>query len=101
MRVKSDQLTFEFQGRHILRPWWRNKYTWISGIFSLLWTVLIGHYLSVSGWWQNRYDLAPAEFIGGVCGLALPMVIVWLVCAYFDRTDRLETEAEVLRSYLN
>lgn len=101
MRVKSDQLTFEFQGRHILRPWWRNKYTWISGIFSLLWMVFIGHYLSVSGWWQNRYDLAPAEFIGGVCGLALPMVIVWLVCAYFDRTDRLETEAEVLRSYLN
>ena len=83
------------------RVWWKNKYFWISALFGMGWFTFIIHYLSVSAWWQNRFELAPAELIGGLSGLALPMVVFWLICAYFDRTDQMESEARTLKAYLN
>jgi len=81
--------------------WWQNKYLWVSVFFSIGWLVFVVQYLSSSGWWRGRFDLAPGELVGGLGGLALPMVVFWLICAYFDRTDKMETEAQTLKSYLN
>ncbi len=83
------------------REWWQNRYFWVSAVFSFFWILFMIHYLSISGWWQNRFNMTPAELSGGLGGLALPMVVFWLVCAYFDRTDQLESEARLLKNYLN
>ena len=80
---------------------WFNKYLWVSIFFSIGWLIFMVQYLASSGWWRGRFDMTPAELIGGLGGLALPMVVFWLVCAYFDRTDKLEYEAQTLKSYLN
>lgn len=85
----------------IQRPFWTNRYFWISSVFSVFWVIFIIRYLTLSGWWQGRFDLLPAELVGGLGGLIMPMVLVWLLCAYFDRTDQLQAEADVLKSYLN
>ncbi len=83
------------------KKWWLNRYLGISALFSFFWILFILNYLTDSAWWQNRLDLSPAELVGGLGGLALPMIVVWLVCAYFDRTDKLAEESKVLRAYLN
>lgn len=83
------------------RQFWKNRYFWISAGFSFFWILFMFHYLGNSGWWQNRFNMTPAELSGGLGGLALPMVVFWLVCAYFDRTDQLESEARLLKNYLN
>ena len=83
------------------KKWWLNRYLGISALFSFFWILFVLNYLTDSAWWQGRLDLSPAELVGGLGGLALPMIVVWLVCAYFDRTDKLAEESKVLRAYLN
>ena len=83
------------------RQWWESKWLWLSVAFSCAWVALIGHYLAVTGWWQNRFDLPLTQFVGDLGGMAMPMVIFWLICAYCDRTNQLESEADTLKSYLN
>ena len=83
------------------RQWWQSKWLWLSVVFSLGWIFLIGYYLIETGWWQNRFDLPLTQFVGDLGGMAMPMVIFWLICAYCDRTNQLESEAETLKSYLN
>ena len=100
-RKKQETLTIlEPEAPH-KRLWWQNKYLWLSFAFSCGWIGLIGHYLSETGWWQNRFDLTLTQFVGDLGGMAMPMVICWLICAYIDRTNQLETEADTLKSYLN
>lgn len=73
----------------------------IACIFSFVWFIFIIDYLLSSGWWAGRGDLSPAEFVGGACGLFLPIVLAGLVAAYFDRSAQLTYEAQPLQSYLN
>ena len=83
------------------RQWWQNKWLWLSVAFSCAWVILLGHYLLITGWWESRFDLTLTQFVGDLGGMAMPMVIFWLICAYCDRTNQLESEAETLKSYLN
>lgn len=73
----------------------------IATLFSAIWLIFIVDYLISSGWWTGRASLSPAEFVGGMCGLFLPIVIAGLVAAYFDRSAQLTYEAQTLQSYLN
>ena len=80
---------------------WQKKGALIAGVFSLIWFFFVVDYLLSSGWWANRGDLSPAEFVGGTCGLLLPIVLAGLVAAYFDRSALLSYESQTLQSYLN
>lgn len=80
---------------------WQKKGALIAGVFSLIWFFFVVDYLLSSGWWANRGDLSPAEFVGGTCGFLLPIVLAGLVAAYFDRSALLSYESQTLQSYLN
>ncbi len=80
---------------------WQKKAFIAAGVFSFIWALFVMDFLSASGWWEDRYDLSPVEFAGGICGLFLPVVIAFLVSAYFDRSAQLAYEAQTLQSYLN
>jgi len=100
-KQKKDNFVLLDGDKVTKKLWWQNKYLWLSVGFSIIWLAFIIQYLASSGWWQRRFDLSPEELSGGLGGLALPMVVFWLVCAYFDRTDKLESEAQTLKAYLN
>lgn len=80
---------------------WEKKGAIIAAVFSFLWFFFVIDYLLSSGWWASRGELSPAEFVGGTCGLLLPIVVAMLVAAYFDRSAQLTYEAQTLQSYLN
>ncbi len=80
---------------------WRKKGVIVSIVFGVIWLAFVINYLRTAGWWAARADLSPAELVGGLGGLCLPVLVVWLVCAYFDRSEQLADEAETLRAYLN
>ena len=84
----------------IKQPWWDKKGFIAAAIFSAVWLAFIWDYLFSSGWWNTRHELSPAEFIGGLCGLFVPIVIAVLISSYFDRANQLNYEAQALRSYL-
>ncbi len=80
---------------------WEKKGFILSCVFAAIWLAFIWDYLTASDWWSGRYVLSPAELIGGICGLFLPVVIMFLVTAYFDRSAQVAAEAKHLQSYLN
>ncbi len=82
------------------QPWWDKKGFIAAAIFSAVWLAFIWDYLFSSGWWNTRHELSPAEFIGGLCGLFIPIVIAILISSYFDRANQLGYEAQSLRSFL-
>lgn len=84
----------------IKQPWWDKKGFIAAAIFSAVWLAFIWDYLFSSGWWNTRHELSPAEFIGGLCGLFIPIVIAILISSYFDRANQLGYEAQSLRSFL-
>ncbi len=84
------------------RPkWWQKKGFITAFILSVLWLIFLADYFVYSDWWSHRFELSPAELIGELGGLFLPIVVVFLVSAYFDRSEQLAYEARVLQSYLN
>ena len=83
------------------KPWYYRKAILFSILFSIGWLVFIMTYLPASRWWLARFDMAPAELVGNLGGLLLPMVVVWLMGAYFDRSEQLAEESRILQSYLN
>ena len=72
----------------------------------LFWLVAIGwvgfvlNYLQISGWWQGRAELSPMEIVGGLGGLSMPLVLLFLVASFFDRSERVEREAKKMRSFM-
>ncbi|MDD3669482.1 MAG: hypothetical protein PHX68_04330 [Alphaproteobacteria bacterium] len=83
------------------KPWYFRKAILFSVFFSIGWLAFVVSYLSASRWWLARFDAAPAELVGNLGGLLLPMVVVWLMSAYFDRSEQLAEESRILQSYLN
>ena len=69
-------------------------------IVGLIWCSFVFNYLTVSGWWAGRANLSPMELMGGLSGLFLPLVVLFLISAYFDRNEYLEKQGRHLRQYL-
>jgi ABC-type transporter Mla subunit MlaD len=69
-------------------------------IVGLIWCSFVFNYLTVSGWWAGRANLSPMELMGGLSGLFLPLVVLFLISAYFDRNEYLENQGKSLRGYL-
>ncbi len=69
-------------------------------IFAFGWGGFVLNYLAVSGWWQTRGTLSPMEVVGGIGGLAMPVLILFLVASYYDRSERVEIEAKKMRIFM-
>ncbi len=67
----------------------------------LIWCFVCFQYLKNSGWWVQRAVLSPMEFVGGIGGLCLPLVLLFLISAYFDRNSYLEKQSRQMRAYLD
>ncbi len=69
-------------------------------LIAFIWIGFVINYLQVSGWWQTRGNLSPMEVVGGLGGLAMPLVVLFLVASYFDRSERIEREAKKIHSFM-
>ncbi|MGN0920056.1 MAG: hypothetical protein ACI4OR_04820 [Alphaproteobacteria bacterium] len=69
-------------------------------IMALIWGAFVVNFLQISGWWQARANLSPMELVGGLGGLTMPLVFLFLVASYFDRSERVEQEARKIRSFM-
>lgn len=67
---------------------------------AIAWCFFVFNYLQISGWWQNRSELSPMEVVGGLSGLMTPLVVLFLVASFFDRSERVERETRKIHSYM-
>ncbi len=70
-------------------------------LIAISWGIFVANYLQISGWWQNRSNLSPMEIVGALGGLAMPLVLLFLIASYFDRSERLEKETKKIRSFMD
>ena len=97
----TPEVVFADMEKVPIKAFWEKKGFIVSSFFSAVWLAFIYDYIVSAGWWETRYDLSPAEFVGHFCGLFLPIIVMFLVTAYFDRSAQLKDEANQLKSYLN
>ncbi len=97
----TSEVVFSDMEKNRPTAFWEKKGFILSCLFAAVWLAFIWDYLSASDWWSNRYMMSAAELVGSVCGLFLPIVIMFLVTAYFDRSAQLSAESKQLQSYLN
>ena len=64
------------------------------------WCVFVLNYLAISGWWANRGSLSPMEVVGSFGGLSMPLVILFLIASYFDRSERIERESQKIHQFM-
>ena len=69
-------------------------------LIAIGWIAFVANYLCISGWWQTRGSLAPVEVVGSLGGLAMPLVLLFLVASFFDRSERVEQEARQVRAFM-
>jgi len=81
-------------------PWFKN-YRWVAVLLSIAWVFIASDYVIKSGWWANRTAVLPQEFIGFLSGMLLPIVLIWIVFAYFERGIKFERESRMLRDYMS
>ncbi len=81
--------------------WYKNKFKLAAAVMTAVWTLIAAEYLVDTGWWANRFEMSPPEFVGFVSGMFLPIVMIWLLVAYFERGARFERESQMLRAYMN
>ncbi len=97
----NPEVVFSDMDKNRSVAFWEKKGFILSCLFAAVWLAFIWDYLAASEWWSGRHVLSPAELIGGISGLFLPVVVMFLVTAYFDRSAQLAAESKQLQSYLN
>ncbi len=72
----------------------------VAGAVSAIWIFYAIQYLVTSGWWSNRFAMSPPEFVGFISGMVLPLVLIWLVVAYIDRSRQFQRDSQMLQTYM-
>ena len=84
------------------RPkWWKRPIYWIGTGLTALWTVAAWDYLYRLQWWTDRYQFAPAEFVGTILSQLLPIALVWFVIGWLEQRHQFRQEADQIRAYMN
>ena len=73
----------------------------IGIVVTLAWSVIAVQYIFRTNWWQTRFSVSPVEFIGFFSGMFLPVILVWLIIGYFEKTSNLKRQVTLLEEYMN
>ena len=79
---------------------WKRPIFLIALILSLVWCGFALDYLSQAGWWSNRYQLAPAEFVGTLVSQCLPLALIWFVVVWIVHKKQMQEETQMLQNYM-
>jgi len=68
--------------------------------FSISWIALSLYGFISFGWLKQIPDITPVEFVVQFCSILLPIVILFLLGSYWDRSRKLLVESQAVRGYL-
>ena len=79
---------------------WKQPLVLGAIILSMLWSGLALDYLTQAGWWSNRYQLPPAEFVGTLLSQCLPLALIWFAVVWIIHKKQLQNETQMLQNYM-
>lgn len=70
-------------------------------LLTICWVAIALQYIINTNWWNTRFSISPAEFIGFFASMFLPVILIWLIIGYFEKTSNLKRQVQLLEKYMN
>ncbi len=81
--------------------WLRRNFAYCLALSALIWIVGLSWYVENFIGWKSISALAPNDFGSLILSATLPLLAVWFILAYIERSSSLDANAELFQSYIN
>lgn len=81
--------------------WLRRNFAYCLAISSIIWIVGICYYIEHFIGWSSVLALTPTDFAPFVLSISLPLIAIWFILAYIERSSSLDANAELFQTYIN
>lgn len=96
-RLKKDDI------KQIIRKfmWLRQNFAYCLGVSALVWFVGLAYYIENFIGWTALSALDPADFGKFLFFATTPLVLMWFVLAYIERSSSLDANAVLFQDYID
>ncbi|MCM1324466.1 MAG: hypothetical protein NC218_10100 [Acetobacter sp.] len=81
--------------------WLKQNFAYCLAISAVVWIVGLSYYIEHFIGWGSVLALNPADFGPFILSITLPLLTVWFILAYIERSSSLDANAELFQSYIN
>lgn len=103
-KYKNQQISIPNQKDHQTLHkflWLRKNFAYCLALSTLIWVVGLCYYIENFIGWNSISALAPNDFGNLILSATLPLLLVWFILAYIERSSSLDANAELFQSYIN
>ncbi len=80
--------------------WLRKNFIYCLALTALLWIVGISYYINHFIGWNSIFAIEPADFGFFVLSVTVPLLLLWFILAYIERSSSLDANAELFQNYI-
>lgn len=81
--------------------WLRNNFAYCLALSALIWFAGIAYYIQNFIGWESVLAVQPTEFAFLLLAAALPLLLLWFLLAYIERSSSLDANAELFHNYID
>ncbi len=81
--------------------WLSNNFAYCLAIVALLWGVAVAYYIQNFIGWNAVVNIQPSEFAFLLLATSLPLLLLWFILAYIERSSSLNANAELFYNYID
>lgn len=81
--------------------WLRHNFSYCLGLTALIWFFSLGYYIEHFIGWNSVLALTPSDFSSFLFSATFPLLAVWFILAYIERSSSLDANAELFQTYIN
>ena len=81
--------------------WLRNNFAYCLALSAFIWFAGIAYYIQNFIGWESVLAVQPTEFAVLLLAASLPLLLLWFLLAYIERSSSLDANAELFHNYID
>ncbi len=81
--------------------WLRRNFAYCLAVSTIIWIVGFCYYIEHFIGWSSILALSPTDVAPFVLSITLPLLAIWFILAYIERSSSLDANAELLQNFVN
>lgn len=81
--------------------WLRKNFIYCLGLTALVWIVGLNWYINNFIGWDSIMAVKPSDFAQLILSATVPLLLLWFLLAYIERSSSLDANAELFRNYID